>query len=79
MAAKTMTVLLMQSVKHRGTLHFPGVELELEVKLAKQLMADGAACKPPVPETPEEAPDEAPEETDDQSGQDGQGGQGGDQ
>jgi|GEM_PF-3906681 len=71
MAAKTMTVLLMQSVKHRGTLHFPGVELELEVKLAKQLMADGAACKPPVPETPEEA--------DDQSGQDGQSGQGGDQ
>lgn len=71
MAAKTMTVLLLQSVKHRGALHFPGFELELEVKLAKQLMADGAACKPPVPESLEEA--------DDQSGQDGQSGQGGDQ
>ncbi|AAS96640.1 hypothetical protein [Nitratidesulfovibrio vulgaris] len=69
MAAKTMTVLLMQSVKHRGTLHFPGVELELEVKLAKQLVADGAACKPPVPEAPEEAPEDVSD----------QGGQGGDQ
>ncbi|ABM28086.1 hypothetical protein [Nitratidesulfovibrio vulgaris] len=69
MAAKTMTVLLLQSVKHRGTLHFPGVELELEVKLAKQLVADGAACKPPVPEASEDAPEDVSD----------QGGQGGDQ